>query len=174
MLPDEATAAALFEETQERLAAAGLRAYEISNHARPGLESRHNLIYWRSEDYAGVGPGAHGRLTLDGETLATMRKHKPEDWLRAVEQEGSGSQEEAMVGRDDRLTEMLMMGLRLAEAIPRERFLRLAGGEPEAVLDGARLARLIDGGFLMLDDDGLRATAAGRQRLNSVLTALLA
>ncbi len=174
VLPDEATAAALFEETQERLAAAGLRAYEISNHARHGLESRHNLIYWRSEDYVGIGPGAHGRLTLDGETLATMRKHKPEDWLRAVEQEGNGSQEEAVVGRDDRLTEMLMMGLRLVESIPRERFLRVAGGEPEALLDGARLARLVEGGFLTLGEDGLRATAEGRQRLNSVLTTLLA
>jgi putative oxygen-independent coproporphyrinogen III oxidase len=174
VLPDEATAAALFEETQDRLAAAGLHAYEISNHARPGLESRHNLIYWRSEDYVGIGPGAHGRLTLDGETLATMRKHKPEDWLRAVEQDGSGSQEETIVGREDRVTEMLMMGLRLVEGVPRDRFLRIAGAEPEAVLDGARLKRLTDGGFLTLGDDGLRATTEGRQRLNSVLTALLA
>jgi oxygen-independent coproporphyrinogen-3 oxidase len=173
-LPDEATAAALYEETQERLAVAGLRAYEISNHAKPGLESRHNLIYWRAEDYAGIGPGAHGRLTLDGETLATMRKHKPEDWLRAVEQDGRGTQEEAAVGRDDRLTEMLMMGLRLTEGIPRARFLRVAGCEPEAVLDRTRLARLVEGGFVTLDSQALRATAAGRQRLNSVLGALLA
>ncbi len=119
-LPDEATAAALFEETQARLSDAGLAPYEISNHARPGMESRHNLLYWRAEDYAGVGPGAHGRITQGGETLATMRKHKPEDWLRAVEQDGSGSQEEAVVERADRVTEMLMMGLRLTEGIARD------------------------------------------------------
>jgi coproporphyrinogen III oxidase-like Fe-S oxidoreductase len=172
-LPDEATAAALFEETQERLSAAGLAAYEISNHARPGMESRHNLLYWRADDYAGVGPGAHGRITQGGETLATMRKHKPEDWLRAVEQDGSGSQEEAVVDRADRVTEMLMMGLRLAEGIARDRFRRIAGAEPEQALDGMRLARLIDGGFVVLDDSGLRATADGRQRLNTVLAELI-
>jgi oxygen-independent coproporphyrinogen-3 oxidase len=172
-LPDEATAAALFEETQARLAGAGLPAYEISNHARPGMESRHNLLYWRAEDYVGVGPGAHGRISRDGETLATMRKHKPEDWLRAVEQDGSGSQEEAVVAREDRVTEMLMMGLRLAEGIPRARFWRVAGAEPEAALDRAGLSRMIAGGFVTLDADGLRATAAGRQRLNGVLAELL-
>lgn len=173
-LPDEQTAADLFEETQERLGGAGLSAYEISNHARPGLASRHNLIYWRAEDYIGIGPGAHGRITVAGEVLATMRKHKPEDWLNAVELKSCGSQEEAVVGRDERITEMLMMGLRLVEPIPRERFRRIAGAEPEAALDPARVKRLIDGGFITLDDDGLRATAAGRQRLNSVLAALLA
>ena len=173
VLPDEATAAALFEETQSRLIDAGLAAYEISNHARLGMESRHNLLYWRAEDYAGIGPGAHGRITIDGETLATMRKHKPEDWLRAVEEDGSGSQEEAVVGHTDRLTEMLMMGLRLTEGIPRERFRRIAGAEPEDALDGARLRRMIDGGFVTLDAVGLCATAEGRQRLNSVLAELI-
>lgn len=172
--PDDQTAAELFEETQERLAHAGLNAYEISNHARPGMASRHNLIYWRAEDYVGVGPGAHGRITIAGETLATMRKHKPEDWLSAVEAKDYGSQDETVVERDERITEMLMMGLRLVEPIPRERFRRIAGAEPEAVLDPARLERLVNGGFVTLDDAGLRATAAGRQRLNSVLAALLA
>lgn len=172
-LPDEAAAATLFEETQTRLTEAGLAAYEISNHARAGMESRHNLLYWRAEDYAGIGPGAHGRITLAGETLATMRKHKPEDWLRAVDEEGYGSQEEAVVDRAERVTEMLMMGLRLSEAIPRARFRRIAGAEPEQVLDAASLKRLIDGGFITLDADGLRATDAGRQRLNSVLIDLI-
>ncbi len=172
-MPDEATAAALFEETQERLNDAGLAAYEISNHARPGMESRHNLLYWRAEDYAGIGPGAHGRITIDGDTLATMRKHKPEDWLRAVEQDGSGSQEEAVVERAERITEMLMMGLRLRDGIARDCSRRIAGAEPEQVLDAASLTRLIDGGFVTLDAARLRATDAGRQRLNSVLTALI-
>ena len=173
-LPDEETAAALYEITQARLAAAGLAAYEISNHARPGEESRHNLIYWRLDDYIGVGPGAHGRLTLGGRTLATTRKHKPEDWLTQLAKDGLGVMEETAVASDERLSELLMMGLRLTEPIPRARFLRVAGKQPETALDMRRLQRLIDGGFLTLDDSGLASTAAGRQRLNAVLETLLA
>ncbi|MFN4283586.1 MAG: radical SAM family heme chaperone HemW [Alphaproteobacteria bacterium] len=173
VLPDEETAAALYEITQERLAAAGLAAYEISNHARPGEASRHNLIYWRLDDYIGVGPGAHGRLTLGGQTLATTRKHKPEDWLAQMAKDGLGVMDETAVAPDERLSELLMMGLRLAEPIPRARFLRVAGKQPEAALDPQRLRRLIDGGFLRLDETGLSATAEGRQRLNAVLADLL-
>ena len=172
-LPNEDDAAALFEMTQARLGAAGLAAYEISNHARPGEESRHNLIYWRSDDYIGVGPGAHGRLTLGGQTFATLRKHKPEDWLAQLGKDGLGVMEDAMVNPTERLSEMLMMGLRLTEPIPRARFLRIAGNQPEAALDQRRLQRLIDGGFLTLDANGLSSTAEGRQRLNAVLGDLL-
>ena len=172
-LPNEDDAAALFEMTQARLGAAGLAAYEISNHARPGEESRHNLIYWRSDDYIGVGPGAHGRLTLGGQTFATLRKHKPEDWLAQLGKDGLGVMEETIVNPRERLSEMLMMGLRLTEPIPRARFLRIAGNQPEAALDHRRLQRLIDGGFLTLDADGLSSTADGRQRLNAVLGDLL-
>jgi len=174
VLPDEETAAALFEMTQARLAAAGLAAYEISNHARPGEESRHNLIYWRSDDYLGVGPGAHGRLTLGGQSFATLRKHKPEDWLAQLGKDGFGVMEETPVSASERLSEMLMMGLRLTEPIPRARFLRIAGQQPEQALDQRRLQRLIDGGFLTLDAAGLSSSAEGRQRLNAVLGELLA
>jgi putative oxygen-independent coproporphyrinogen III oxidase len=172
-LPDEDLAAALFELTQERCAAAGLPAYEISNHARPGGESRHNLVYWRYGDYLGIGPGAHGRLTLAGAKWATRQRRAPETWLAAVESAGHGTQERLTVGPAERLEEMLMMGLRLPEGVPRAHFRREAGAEPEAVLDRYRLARLIEGGFLTLDDSALRPSAAGRQRLNAVLTALL-
>jgi putative oxygen-independent coproporphyrinogen III oxidase len=172
-LPDEETAAALFEATQVRLAAAGLAAYEISNHARPGEESRHNLIYWRSDDYIGVGPGAHGRLTLGGKAFATLRKHKPEDWLAQVAKDGLGVMEETLVSPRERLAEMLMMGLRLTEPIPRARFVRIAGEQPEQALERRRLQRLIDGGFLQLDPTGLSSTGEGRQRLNAVLGDLL-
>ncbi len=172
-LPNEDDAAALFEMTQARLGAAGLAAYEISNHARAGEESRHNLIYWRSDDYIGVGPGAHGRLTLGGQTFATLRKHKPEDWLAQLGKDGLGVMEDTMVNPTERLSEMLMMGLRLTEPIPRARFMRIAGNQPEAALDQRRLQRLIDGGFLMLDANGLSSTAEGRQRLNAVLGELL-
>ncbi|MEX0697544.1 MAG: radical SAM family heme chaperone HemW [Dongiaceae bacterium] len=172
--PDEDTAAALYETTQELMAAAGLPAYEISNHARPGAECRHNLTYWRYGDYVGIGPGAHGRLTIDGIKLATRQHRAPEAWLAAVEAEGHATRRRDPVPSADRLNEMLMMGLRLAEGVARRRFRAETGFEPEAALDGARLRRLIDGGFLVLDESALRATAAGRQRLDAVLAALLA
>jgi len=172
-LPEDELAGALFELTQERLAAAGLPAYEISNHARPGSESRHNLAYWRYGDYVGVGPGAHGRLTIDGAKVATRQLRAPETWLEAVAVRGEGTQERLAVDPAERREEMLMMGLRIVEGVPRARFRRECGGEPETVLDPARLARLVEGGFLALDGAGLRATPAGRQRLNAVLAALL-
>jgi len=172
-VPDDDRAGALYELTQERLNEAGLPAYEISNHARPGGESRHNLVYWRYGDYVGVGPGAHGRLTLDGAKIATRQLRAPETWLAAVAKHGEGTDERVPICDRERLEEMLMMGLRLGEALPRARFRRECGAEPEAVLDPVRLERLVDGGFLMLDGVGLRATEAGRQRLNAVLGALM-
>jgi len=172
-VPDDDRAGALYELTQERLNEAGLPAYEISNHARPGGESRHNLVYWRYGDYVGVGPGAHGRLTLDGAKIATRQLRAPETWLAAVAKHGEGTDERVPICDRERLEEMLMMGLRLGEALPRARFRRECGAEPEVVLDPVRLERLVDGGFLMLDGVGLRATEAGRQRLNAVLGALM-
>ncbi len=170
---DAEIAAALFEMTQDRLAGHGLPAYEISNHARPGAECRHNLAYWRYQDYLGVGPGAHGRLTLGGVKHATRQHRAPERWLAAVEATGGGREEIAAVGRDAAIAEMLMMGLRLADGIPRARLEDAAGGEVETLFADT-LPRLVEGGFLSLDADRLAATAAGRQRLNAVLAALLA
>jgi oxygen-independent coproporphyrinogen-3 oxidase len=172
-IPDEATQAALYEITQELTAAAGLPAYEISNHARPGEESRHNLVYWRYGDYVGVGPGAHGRLTLGGRKWATRQHRAPEPWLEAVEREGHATRQRDEVGPAARLEEMVLMGLRLSEGIARQRFLDEAGSEPEALFDRTRLERLIEGGFVTLDDSGLKATAEGRQRLNALLPTLL-
>jgi oxygen-independent coproporphyrinogen-3 oxidase len=169
---DEEIAATLFEITQDRLAAQGLLAYEISNHARPGAECRHNLAYWRYQDYLGIGPGAHGRLTMGGVKQATRQHRMPERWLRGVEATGSGREEIAALDRDAVVAEMLMMGLRLAEGIPRSRLKEAAGGEVETLFADA-LPRLVEGGFLSLDADRLAATATGRQRLNAVLAALL-
>ncbi len=174
VLPDDELAGAFYEATQEKLTAAGLPAYEISNHARPGCESRHNLTYWRYGDYVGIGPGAHGRLTLGGSKLASRQLRAPETWLAAVERDGHGTQERLPLSPAERREEMLMMGLRLAEGIDRARFHAELGEEIEQALDSARLARLAAGGFLVLDDRGLRATPAGRQRLNAVLASLLA
>ena len=173
-VPDDDTGAALYEATQQRLAAAGLPAYEISNHARPGAECRHNLAYWRYEDYLGVGPGAHGRVTTAGGfRLATQQRRAPEAWLDAIEAGDPGASEIVPIEAETALEEMLMMGLRLNEGVARSRFEGLAGTTPETRF-GAALARLVDGGFLIVDDRHIAATAAGRQRLNAVLAALLA
>ena len=168
----EETAAALFEATQDRLRAHGLPAYEISNHARPGAECRHNLAYWRYQDYLGIGPGAHGRLTRDGGKIATRQHRTPERWLAAVERVGTGIEEMTDIDRDTAVEEMLMMGLRLTEGVARVRLERAAGQDAESLF-GGRLAPLLEGGFLTLDQERLAATAAGRQRLNAVLAALL-
>jgi oxygen-independent coproporphyrinogen-3 oxidase len=171
-LADEEAAAAMFELTQDRLAAAGLPAYEISNHARPGAECRHNLAYWRYQDYVGIGPGAHGRLTGDAGKFATRQYRVPEKWLAAVERVGTGIEETAAIDRATAIEEMLMMGLRLVEGVPRARLEGAAGVDAETLL-GDNLAPLLDGGFLILDAERLAATAAGRQRLNAALAALL-
>ncbi|HWD57685.1 MAG TPA: coproporphyrinogen III oxidase, partial [Stellaceae bacterium] len=166
VLPDEETAAAMFELTQEKLAAAGRPAYEISNHARPGAESRHNLAYWRYEDYLGIGPGAHGRIVKDGVRYATRQRRLPEAWLKNSEFE-----EMTAIGRESAVEEMVMMGLRLAEGIPRARLEALAECSIEDLF-GIGLRRLVDGGFVTLGAERFAATQAGRQRLNAVLGAL--
>ncbi|MGE5271042.1 MAG: radical SAM family heme chaperone HemW, partial [Thiohalocapsa sp.] len=130
---DEETAAALFELTQARLAAAGLPGYEISNHAHPGAECRHNLAYWRYEDYLGIGPGAHGRLRRDSLRLATRQIRGPEAWLAAIEAGGSGLEEATPIGAGEAVEEMVMMGLRLAAGIDRCRLETLAGQAVETL-----------------------------------------
>ncbi len=172
VLPEEDSTAALFETTQERLAAAGLPAYEISNHARPGAACRHNLTYWRYQDYVGIGPGSHGRLTLGGTRYAMRQYRLPEKWLATVETKGTGLEETATIGPQTAIEEMLMMGLRLFEGVSRERIEQISVRDAETVL-GRNLAPLIEGGFLTLDAERLAATTAGRQRLNAVLGALL-
>ena len=174
VLPDEEAAASMFEATQMRLAAAGLPAYEISNHARPGAACRHNLIYWRYQDYVGIGPGAHGRFA-EGETKrATRRSSGPEAWLDAVERAGHGTAETTVVAGQDLVEEALMMGLRLADGIDRATFASVTGADPVAALGEARLAPLVKAGFLEIEPDRLRATASGRQRLNALLERLIA
>ena len=172
VLPEEESTAAMFEMTQDRLTAAGLPAYEISNHARPGAECRHNLAYWRYQDYVGVGPGAHGRLTRAGAKFATRQYRLPEKWLAAVEATGIGLEETVAIEHDSAIEEMLMMGMRLVEGVSRTRLERIAGRDAETLL-GGNLAHLIEAGFITLDTERLAATAAGRQRLNAVLAALL-
>jgi oxygen-independent coproporphyrinogen-3 oxidase len=173
-IPDEDEGAALFETTQEMLEQAGRPAYEISNHARPGAESRHNLTYWRYGDYVGIGPGAHGRLTLGGGKIATRQHRAPEAWLDAVEARGHATRTQEPVPAADRAAEMLMMGLRLTEGVSRAAFRDETGAEIETSVDTAALSRLIGAGYVEIDSRALRATPEGRQRLDAVLAALLA
>lgn len=174
VLPDEETSAALFEHTQARLTQAGMPAYEISNHARPGAACRHNLIYWRYQDYVGIGPGAHGRFAVGSAKRATRRSSGPEAWLESVERTGHGTAETSSVEGQDMVEEALMMGLRLADGIDRATFASVTGVDPVETIEAARLELLVRAGFLEIDPTHLRATSEGRQRLNALLERLVA
>jgi oxygen-independent coproporphyrinogen-3 oxidase len=173
-MPDDDLQAELYELTQERLAAAGLPAYEVSNHARPGEESRHNLTYWRSGEWLGVGPGAHGRLNAGGARIATEAWRLPKAWLERVERAGSGERRRTPLTRAEQVEELLVMGLRLGEGMDLARLTRTAGRPLREVLDPVALERFVGDGWLIQEDGRLAATAAGRQRLNAILGALLA
>jgi len=167
-LPDEDLGADLFLLTQEMTMAAGFAAYEVSNHARPGQESRHNLIYWRAGDWGGIGPGAHGRLTLDGQRRSIETIHAPGDWLRQVETVGSGESAQEIVAPLAHVTEVALMGLRLTEGLDAVRFARLSGGRYDH-----NIAYLTDIGMMERHTGRLRVTKAGRPVLNAVLSRLL-
>ena len=165
VLPDEDTAAALYEATAEEASRFGLLAYEVSNYAVPGGESRHNLTYWRYGDYAGIGPGAHGRITLSPRHIVATRRHRaPEPWAERVERHGHGTVEETTLQPADRAREMLLMGLRLAEGIDTARFARRTGVQLEAALEPSVLQQALDEGYLEWRNDRLAATAEGRLR----------
>ena len=157
-------AGGLFELTQARTAAAGIPAYEISNHARPGAESRHNLTYWRYGDYAGIGPGAHGRRN----GRATLRHRKPENWLTAISRHNHGIELEEALTDSERATEALVMGLRLAEGLDVER----SGLEP--FVNRHAIARLTEQGLLVRDGTRIAATSAGMLLLDAILREIAA
>ena len=171
---DEERAAELYEATVMRLGKAGLADYEISNFAKPGQESRHNLTYWRYGDYLGIGPGAHGRLTRGADKFATRQHRAPEAWLDLVERDGHATRQRDPVSRAERLSELLMMGLRLKEGVALARIEDESALPFAQALDPSRLQRLIDGNFLTLSGNRLTATQQGRQRLDAVLAALVA
>ncbi len=162
-VPDEELGRALWDVTQETTAKRGLPAYEISNHARPGAESRHNLVYWRYHEYAGIGPGAHGRLIVDGQRRAQATERRPEAWLKLVERIGHGLTEDKPLSPEEQGDEMLLMGLRLTEGIDLARYEALAGRPlaPQRIADlagdglverlGARRLRVTPAGFPVLD-----------------------
>jgi oxygen-independent coproporphyrinogen-3 oxidase len=170
VIPDDDNARDLWDVTQEATAQAGLPAYEVSNHARPGAECRHNLVYWRMHEYAGIGPGAHARLDVDGRRRAIATEKRPEAWLMRVESLGHGIITDDALTRDEIADEFLLMGLRLAEGIHPDRYERIAGRE----LDPERIAMLASLGFVENIDGVLRVTPAGFPVLDAVVADLAA
>jgi putative oxygen-independent coproporphyrinogen III oxidase len=169
--PDEALARALYDVTQEVCDSHGLPAYEISNHARAGAECRHNMVYWRGEEYAGIGPGAHGRLDIDGVRHAISTEKRPEAWLMRVEAGGHGVVTDDRLNSEERADEFLLMGLRLAEGIDPKRYAALSG----RTLDPRRIAILREEGAISVDDSGrLRVTQSGFPVLDAVVADLAA
>ena len=167
--PDEEVGRALWDVTQEVMEQVAMPAYEVSNHARAGGESRHNLCYWRYGEYAGVGPGAHGRLLHDGKRLAQSTIKHPESWLEQVEQKGHGLSEEEVLTPQAQGDEFLLMGLRLREGIDPQRYEALTG----RTFEGARLQMLLDEGLIAQDVTGrLSLTAKGFPLLDSVVAEL--
>ena len=172
-VPDQDNAGELYEATQEVMDRAGLPAYEVSNHAKPGQESRHNMTYWRYGDYAGIGPGAHGRLTINNVKQATRGHRAPEIWLKRVNDSGHGAHPFEEILPAQRFSEALMMGLRLREGVPLDRLSRESGQDWGTRLDENKINKLAGEGLLEFDGETLRPTMAGLQRLNGVLAYLL-
>ncbi|WP_349369625.1 radical SAM family heme chaperone HemW [Salinarimonas sp.] len=167
--PDEARA--LWDVTQEVCEAAGLPAYEISNHARPGAESRHNLVYWRYGEYAGIGPGAHGRLVTNEGRIATATEKHPETWLERVERDGNGVIDTEVLGASEQGDEYLLMGLRLSEGVDPKTYEALSGRS----LDARRIAALVEHGMIAQHPDGrLAVTNEGFPVLDAVVADLAA
>jgi len=169
-VPDDETAAHLYELTQELTQSAGLPAYEISNHARPNAEARHNLLYWRYGTYAGIGPGAHGRLLREGKRYETLTEKLPERWQSRVSETGSGIVERNEIATHDQAHEYLLMALRLSEGIDVADYESRWGVK----VDRAKLSDLESEGLVTVLDQRLRATLRGRLVLNSIIAALAA
>jgi oxygen-independent coproporphyrinogen-3 oxidase len=167
-IPDDDAAASLYEITQQLTEAAGRPAYEISNHARPGAECRHNLLYWRYGDYAGVGPGAHGRLQIGGKRIATSAERLPERWQQQVAERGHGLIEQSEISPADAAREHLLMNLRLSEGLDLADY----GQRWNVALDARRIRELEAAGLLQAAGGRLRATPRGRLVLNSVIAAI--
>jgi oxygen-independent coproporphyrinogen-3 oxidase len=170
-VPDSEAGRALYDVTQEVCEAAGLPAYEVSNHARPGAESRHNLVYWRYGEYAGIGPGAHGRLVTPAGRIATATERSPETWVAQVEREGHAMIEQAPLTAEEAGDEFLLMGLRLREGIDPQRYRALSGRS----LDESRVANLLGDGLIARRiGSRLAVTPAGFPVLDAVVADLAA
>lgn len=170
---DPDTAADMYDLTQDIMDDHGLPAYEVSNHAIPGDESRHNLTGWRGGDYVGIGPGAHGRITINGKAYGTHQIHNPVRWLEKVSSDGHGTAKRRPLSPQDRARELIMMGLRLQEGIDKHTFKSSTGVDVAEVIDLDAKAQLITGQFLTETSTHLNATSAGRLLLNGLLDRLI-
>lgn len=171
-IPEQDLAADLYDLTQDMMGDAGYPAYEISNHAQDGQESRHNLIYWRYQDYVGIGPGAHGRLTRDGQRFATRGHRAPDIWLDKVDRDGHGMHPFDPVAPLARYQEALMMGMRLREGLPLSRLVDAYGAPVDDILSQNKIANLVKEGVLENHPDRLKTTPYGAKCLNAVLAHL--
>ncbi len=169
IIPEPETADRLYALTQDMTEAAGLPAYEISNHARPGEESRHNLVYWRYGEYLGIGPGAHGREHRTDGVYATVTEKSPEAWLARVEADGHGTTEHTLLAREEQADELLLMGLRLAEGVDLGRLSQIGGVTPSH----AAITRLTGLGMIeRIGNSRIRSTRAGRFVTNELVRQL--
>lgn len=173
ILPEEDEAARLYDMTGEIAAKHGLQAYEVSNYAVPGQESRHNLAYWRYRDYAGIGPGAHGRVTPGTEILATRRHRAPEIWAERVEENGTGLSSETVLQAEDLAREMLLMGLRLSSGVDEQAFQARTGCSLLDSVDREILRMCVEEGYLLHEGGTLAATPRGRMLLEAILGRLV-
>ncbi|CAI3959308.1 Coproporphyrinogen-III oxidase HemN (oxygen-independent) or related Fe-S oxidoreductase (HemN) (PDB:1OLT) [Commensalibacter communis] len=172
-LPDEELSTAMLTTTEMITSQYGLQAYEISNYAKPGAESRHNLTYWQYKDYIGIGPGAHGRVTLDQTLYATERHKNPVKWLEHVQQNGHALSVKEALTPTEKAQEMLLMGLRLIKGIRAQQFERRCGIALTDAVNMSMLSALVEENFLFWDQECLKTTPQGRLRLNAILEALL-
>ena len=172
LVPPDDLAAEMYEITNGVMTDAGLPAYEVSNHAAAGEACRHNLVYWRSQDWIGIGPGAHGRLTIRRGRLGVATRRSPASWLESVEVDGHAIETETGDSRDETITESLMMGLRLTEGVPL-RAMELRFGPRDSWLNGDAVAKFVDAGLLVTGNDHLRTSLSGRLLLNGILAELL-
>ena len=172
-IPNEDVACEFYNVTQDVLRGAGLPAYEVSNHAAPGHESRHNLTYWHYGDYIGIGPGAHGRLTIDGQKHATRDHHAPDRWLEMVEKGGCGAHPFQALSGEERFLEALMMGLRLQEGVALDHLVAQGGDDWRGFMDLSRLQTAKDEGWIVEDKTNLKLTAEGTLRLNALVPYIL-
>jgi oxygen-independent coproporphyrinogen-3 oxidase len=174
ILPDEDASAEMFDLTQELCDAAGLPAYEVSNHAKPGAECRHNLLYWQGGDYLGIGPGAHGRLTDHSGTAWALKQYRaPQRWLSEVTEQGHATQERTRLTVEERCEELVMMGLRLRDGLSASAFAAHAGQPLDQALNRRGLDSMMEDGFVTWTGEQLQATPKGRLVLNAVIAELL-
>ena len=171
---EETPAATMYEMTQEIMRDAGRPAYEISNHAAAGEESRHNLTYWHYQDYIGLGPGAHGRYVRDGKRFATDNHRAPDVWMKQVTEQGRGLRLAEELTEDSAMREALMMGLRLVEGIDLKDWNAKFATPLDAFLDSAKIRRLEEEGYVGRTTEKLQATSSGLQRLNAILAYIAA